>query len=108
MLNQPAAENGSNRGGDRGKTRPCADRLAPVLIVERCTDNGEASRYKQGSSHSLNASGNEQLIDVRSRAASGRSGGEDPHTNHEDQTAANHVAQGASDKNQRSQEQTIR
>lgn len=108
MLHQPPAENGSNCGGDRGKARPCADRLAATFIVERRTDNRETSWYQQRSSQALNASGHEQLINVGSRTASCGCGGKDPHAHHEDHAAAKQIAQRAADQYQRAQEQTVR
>src|SRR5207249_11620805 len=55
MLNDPAAQHRTNRGGDRRETRPSADRLAAALLVEGRADDCNATCHEQRSSHILNA-----------------------------------------------------
>src|SRR5436190_11915009 len=46
VLNEPAAQHRTNRGGDRRETRPCADRLAAALLVEGRADDCEGYRVR--------------------------------------------------------------
>src|SRR5438876_3650952 len=65
VLNEPAAQHRTNRGGDRRETRPRADRLAAALLVEGRADDCEATGYEQRSSDTLNAPRDYQLLNVR-------------------------------------------
>jgi hypothetical protein len=70
MLNQPAAKDRPNRGGDGRKSRPSTDGLAATFLVERGTDNREAPGHQQCSPHTLNAPRDDQLVNVEGNAAS--------------------------------------
>ena len=85
MFNQPAAKNGPNGGRDRCKARPCADRLAPTLLVERCADNRKAAGHEECGAHTLNASrDDQQLMNVRGEATTPRKkAAKNRNTNHE-------------------------
>src|ERR1035438_4778350 len=61
MLDEPAAENGPEGGGDGGETGPCADGLAAAGLIEGGTDNGEAAGDEERGADSLNAAGEEKL-----------------------------------------------
>lgn len=108
MLNQPTAKHGPDRGGDRRRARPRADRLSTTLFVEGRTDNRETSGHQECSSYSLNAPGDDQLMNGRSKTTTGGCNRENGHADQVDPTAPKQVTQGAPDENQRAQKQTIR
>ena len=73
VLDQPAAQNGPNRGSDRREPGPRADRLTSAFLVEGCTDNRQAAGHKECGADTLNASCNDQLMYIRRKpAARGR------------------------------------
>src|ERR1700727_45093 len=108
MLDQPATENRPHRSSDRRKAGPGADRLTAAFLIERCADNGQAAGYQQGSSHTLNTSGKDQQIYVRSQSTAHGSQCENRHAQQEHQAAAKQIAERATHKNQRSQKQSVR
>src|ERR1700687_1572723 len=88
MLNQPTAEHRPDSGGDRGEPGPGADRLSAAFLLERCTNNRKAARNEQRSPRALNASSDDQLMNVQCNSAGGRSQGEDGGSDYEDEAAS--------------------
>src|SRR5579863_3250224 len=82
--------------------------MATAFLVERRTDNRQATGHQQRSPDTLNAPGNDQLMNAGGDSASPGSPGEDCHARYKGQTAAKQVAQRAADQNQGAQEQSVR
>src|SRR5882724_1340709 len=101
MLNQPTAKDGSNRSSDGRKARPCANRLAPTFLIERSTDDCKAARDQECGPDTLNAPGDDQLMNVCRNPAAHRGCGENCHTKQEYPAATEQVAERAPDQNQR-------
>ena len=91
MLNQPAAKDRPNGGGDRGEPRPRSDRLTTTLLVERRTDNRKTAGHQKCSSHTLNAPGDDEQMDVRGSAATRGSQGKNRDTYREYQTTPKQI-----------------
>src|SRR5437016_12120938 len=100
VLNEPAAQHRTNRGGDRRETRPCADRLAAALLVEGRADDCKAAGHEQRSSHTLNAPRAYQLLNVRSNSTTHGSHCEHGNPNYEHHAAPKQIAERTTDQNQ--------
>src|SRR5580692_8378118 len=107
MLDQPSPEHRPNSGSDCGEAGPGADCLSAAFLVERCADNRKAARNEQCSSHALNASGDDQLMNVQRNSATSRSHREDGGSDDEDQATSEQVAERTTDENQGSQKQSV-
>src|SRR3954468_8624428 len=108
MFDEPAAQNGTKRGGHGGKARPRADGMAASLLVKRGADDCEAAGYEECRPQSLNASGNDEQMNIGGESASQRSRGEDGHAHQKDETASKQIAERAADENQSAEEQSVR
>src|SRR5579872_1215105 len=97
VLYQPSPQHRTNRSGNRGKARPCADCLAAALFVKRYADNRKTAGHEKSRSNALNTPRHDQLMDVRGNTASGRSNGKNHYTQDEYETAAEQVAERAAD-----------
>src|SRR5207302_1380431 len=72
MLNEPAAEHRTDRGGDRRETRPPADRVAAAVLVEGRADDCKAAGHAPRSSHTLNGPPSAQPSNGRSEYPASR------------------------------------
>ena len=69
MFNQPATKNGAERCSDRSESRPRSNRMTPAFLVKGGTDDGETARHQERSAHALNASCEDQFVNVRGDSA---------------------------------------
>ena len=107
MLDEPAAEDGTECHSHGGKAGPGADGAAAIFFGERCADEGEAAGSEKRGSDSLKGAGDDELMDrLRESACSGGEG-EYGDTCHEDTTAAEEVSGGASDEDECAEEQAV-
>jgi len=107
MLDQPSAQKWANRGSNRGKARPCPDRLTATLFVERCADNRKAAGDQERTSNPLDGSCGDQLLNRRREAANNRRQRKNRHSREEHPASPKEVAERASDQNQRAQEKPV-
>src|SRR5437867_3318257 len=61
MLDQPAADDRTQRRGDRAEGRPRPDGPSALLLGERCADDGEAARHEKRRPDSLHSAGDHEL-----------------------------------------------
>ena len=71
VLDQPAADDRADRGGDRAESRPRADRAPALGVVERRADDREAARHEERRADALQRAAGDQHA---RRSARGRSG----------------------------------
>ena len=64
VLDEPSAQHGTDRRGDRREARPRPDRAAALLLGKISADQSQAAGDKQRPADSLEAPGNNQLPDV--------------------------------------------
>src|ERR1041385_1018868 len=107
MFHQPAAEHWSNRGSNRGKSRPRSDRFTTLVFVEGSADEGETSRHEQCAADSLHCASDDQLLDVRSKAAERGGNREDHDADVEDATASIAIAERTADEQQRGEKERV-
>src|SRR5437016_2410251 len=81
--NETGTEDWSNRGSDRAKARPCADRASAIFLAKGAADDGETAGHEQRSPESLGSAGDQQRAHSGSETAPRRSGGEDDHADDE-------------------------
>ena len=60
VLDEPAAADRADRGGDRAESRPGADRAAALGLVERGADDREAPRDQERGPHALQRAAGDQ------------------------------------------------
>ena len=60
VLDQPAAGDRSNGGGDRAETGPRANRPAAIGVVERGADDREAAWHEEGGADALHRTRRDQ------------------------------------------------
>ena len=73
MLDQPPAENRTDRRSDSSKAGPRPDRMAAILITKRCADDGETSWHQKSAASALHRAGEDQFTDISRETAPRRS-----------------------------------
>src|ERR1051325_11169970 len=101
MFDKPAAEHWSDRGSDRGKSGPRANRFATFVFVERRADERETSGHEQCAADSLHCASDDQLFDVRGKTAERGRDREDHDADVEDATASITIAERTADEQER-------
>ena len=71
MIDEPAAEDGTNRGGNGAEAGPGADRAPAFFFSKGAADNGEAARNEKRGSKSLSGARNNQLANRAGASAPG-------------------------------------
>src|SRR6185503_905124 len=97
MFHEPTAEHWTNRGSDRGKSRPRSDRFTALVFVKRRTDQRETSRHKEGTADSLHCASDDQLFDVGGEPAECGGDGKDDDADIEDATTSVTIAERTTD-----------
>ena len=92
MLGKPSTQHRANRSSDRGETRPCPDRTTALLLRKIGADQRQAAGNQQRPADSLDAPGNNELVDVRRQSAPGRGHRKDHHAGGEYFAAAVQVS----------------
>jgi hypothetical protein len=84
VVDDPAAEQGPDRGRDAPQTGPLADHVAAVRLAERALDHRQAARGQQGRTDSLDQPRHDELPGALGDPAEHRGHGEpgDPHHEH--------------------------
>src|SRR5208283_4301979 len=95
VFDQPAAEEGTNGGGDAGQAGPGADGGALVLRADAGAQNGEASRNQYGGAHALDGAGQYQAEGARDAPAGGGCQGEPRHAGDERAPLAEDISEAA-------------
>ena len=106
-LDEPAAQDGADSGGNRGEPRPRPDGLPAPLFAEIGADERQTSRHKESRAHALHSARDDKLGYVRSQPAPDRSESEEQHACREDAPAPQTVAERAADQHQRSKHQCV-
>ena len=101
MLDQPAAHDRTDAGGDRGESRPGADGLPTPRFIEGRADDGEASGTSSAPRDALNGARDDQLTDVLRRGRSRSTRARRERRRQKDAPSAEAIAQRTADQQQR-------
>ncbi len=107
-MDEPAAEEGTNGGGDAGQAGPDTDGGALVLGADAGAQNGEASRYQDGGAHALDGAGQHQAESAGDAPAGGGGYGEPRHAGDERPPLAEDISETAPDQKEGAQRQKVR
>src|SRR5262245_34595340 len=107
MLNEPAAEDGTQTGCDSGKAGPHADRPSALLAVKRSADQGQTSRHEKRSTNALKRACRYKLAYVDRETASQRGDGKDNDAGKKHFATAQQVSQRSSDQDEGTQHKGI-
>src|SRR5581483_8925804 len=80
VLDEPAAEDGSDRRRDGAETRPRADRASAFCVTERRADDREAPRHEKGRARTLHRACDDEHARRRRETARDRGRREEQHT----------------------------
>ncbi len=83
MLDQPAADQRGNGGGNGARRRPGADRLAARLAFEGAVEQGEAVGQQQRRADPLQGAAGEQRFERAGDGANQRGDAEQRSTDHQ-------------------------
>src|SRR5262249_31039313 len=106
-VDEPAAQERAQCGGDAGQARPGADRRAVVLGAEAGRDEREAPGHEERAADALQRAGGDQHTDARSNAAEHRRSREPYEADDEHASTAVLVSERAAQQEQRAQRQEI-
>ena len=106
-VDQPAADERTERGDDRAQARPRPDGSGPVAGPERGRDHGQAPRHQQGRRRALQQAGDDEEVGRRRRRAQRRRHGEPREADDEHPPAAVEVAEGTAEDEQGAEGQQV-
>jgi hypothetical protein len=107
VVDERAADERPDGGGDAPEARPGADRLRPVGRDEGALDHRQAARGQQRPAHALQHAGDDQRLRVGRDAAQQGGEGEPRRADHEDPPPAEAVAQRAAEQDQAGQGEQV-
>ncbi len=106
-VDEPAAEERTDGGGDTAEAGPRADRPAALAGFERGLEDRQAARREQRRADSLDDPGGDQRVHVRGDRTGDRGRGEHSGADEEDPPPPVPVAQGAAEEDQRGERQRV-
>src|SRR5438093_12434972 len=107
MLEQPAADNWPDDGGDRAQPLPSSDSASALVFWKGTADDRETARNQQRRAKSLHCARGNQLTYVRSETAPSRCESEKRDANHENSAASKMISEGTADKEERREQQRV-
>ena len=96
MVNDPAAQQRTDSGGNCGKPSPGPNGSTPLCLRERGTDDRKRARDQKRGTHTLYRPGNNQLGHVGRKGAPYGGDGENCNSDNKDAAAAELIAGSAS------------
>src|SRR3954468_13913044 len=100
MLDEPSAKHRADGGRNGGETGPGPDGAAPFLFGEGDADQGEAARYEERSTGSLERTGGDKLADGGGNTAPSRGEGKHRRSDRKDFPPAVEIAERSAGKDQ--------
>ncbi len=108
VLDQPAAEDGPEGGGDRAGGRPRPDGEPSLLFGERRAQDGEAARHEERRTHALHRARDHELPHTARQPAGAGRRGEEHDPARIDATPAEPISQRAADQQERGEKERVR